>query len=78
MDELLERLEALGLEPDKAREVIATVRGFLDEKLPDPIAARLDSFLSGAPETMESMLGKLPIDALPGDLGNKLKGFLGG
>jgi hypothetical protein len=78
VDELLDRLKAIGLEPAKAQEVVATVRAFLEEKLPDPIAAKLDSFLSGAPETMESLLAKLPTDALPGDLGGKLKGLFGG
>lgn len=78
MDELLQRLEGLGLDDGKAQQVVSTVRSFLEEKLPDPIAARLDEILSGSPETMDSLLGKLPSDALPGDLGGKLKGMFGG
>ncbi len=78
MDELLKRIEGLGLPADKAQEVVKTVRNFLEEKLPDPIAAKLDSILSGAPETMNSLLEKLPADKLPGGLGEKLGGFLGG
>ena len=78
MDELLERLQGLGLDDAKAREVVTTVRGFLEEKLPDPIAAKLDDILSGSPEDMQSLLGKLPSDALPQDLGDRFKGLLGG
>ena len=78
MDELMQRLQGLGLDDAKAREVVSTVRAFLEEKLPDPIAAKLDDILSGSPENMESLLGKLPSDALPQDLGGKFKGLLGG
>jgi hypothetical protein len=83
VDELLQRLQGIGLEPAKAREAVATVRAFLEEKLPDPIASQLDSFLTGAPETMQSFLGKLPVDQLPvdrlpGDLADRVKGLLGG
>lgn len=78
MEELLQRLKGTGLDDAKAREVVTTVRNFLEEKLPDPIAAKLDDIMSGSPETMESLLGKLPTDALPGDLGGKFKGLLGG
>ena len=78
MDELLQRLKGMGLDDAKASEVVSTVRAFLEEKLPDPIAAKLDDILSGSPETMESMLGKVPSDALPKDVGGKLKGLLGG
>lgn len=77
MDELLKRIEGLGISPDKAKEVITTVRTFLEEKLPDPIADKLDSILSGAPETMNSLLEKLPADKLPAGLGEKLGGLFG-
>lgn len=78
MDELLQRLKGMGLDDAKADEVIATVRAFLEEKLPDPIADKLDDILTGDSETMESLLDKVPTDALPGGLGGKLKGMLGG
>ncbi len=78
MDELLQRLKGMGLEGDTAEEVIATVRAFLEEKLPDPIADKLDDILTGSPESMESLLDRIPSDQLPGDLGGKLKGMLGG
>jgi hypothetical protein len=93
VDELLQRLQAIGLDPAKAREVVGTVRAFLEEKLPGPVANQLDSFLTGAPETMQSFLGKLPLDQLsldqlpldklsldklPGDLGAMVQGLLGG
>lgn len=81
MDELLERLKGLGLDPDKAGEVVTTVRNFLTEKLPDPIAAKLDEILSGSPETMQSLLEKVPTDKIPFDKipgGDQLKGFFGG
>lgn len=78
MDELLQRLQATGLSPEKAREVLGTVRTFLEEKLPGPVAGQLDSFLSGAPETMSSFLAKLPVDQLPGGLGDRITGLFGG
>jgi hypothetical protein len=93
VDELLQRLQGIGLEPAKAREAVATVRAFLEEKLPGPVASQLDSFLTGAPETMQSFLGKLPLDQLsldqlpldklpldrlPGDLADRVKGLFGG
>jgi hypothetical protein len=93
VDELLQRLQGIGLDPAKAREVVATVRSFLEEKLPGPVSSQLDSFLTGAPETMQSFLGKLPLDQLsldqlpldqlpldrlPGDLAERITGLLGG
>ncbi len=78
MDELLKKIQDLGISPEKAQEVIKTVRGFLEDKLPDPIANKLDAILSGAPETMTSLLEKLPADKLPGGLGDKLGGMFGG
>jgi hypothetical protein len=78
VDELLQRLKGMGLDDAKADEVITTVRAFLEEKLPAPIADKLDDILTGSPETMESLLDKVPADALPGDLGGKLKGMFGG
>ncbi len=77
MDELLKKIEALGIPADKAGEVVKTVRSFLEDKLPDPIASKLDSILSGSPETMSSLMEKIPLDKLPGGLGGKLGGMFG-
>ena len=39
--------ERTGLSPDKAREAVQVVVGFLKNKLPGPIAAQIDGVLGG-------------------------------
>lgn len=77
MDELLDRIKDLGLDDGKAEEVVRAVRSFLEEKLPEPMAARLDDILSGDSESMSSLLDKLPGDEIAKGVGGKLKGLLG-
>ncbi len=48
MDELLNTVtEKTGLPADKARGAIEAVLGFLQDKLPGPIAGQLQGFLEG-------------------------------
>jgi hypothetical protein len=69
MDELVKLVsEKTGLSEQMARTAVETVLGFLKDKLPGPIAAQMDSVLSGGGL---GGLGDL------GDLGGLAKG-LGG
>jgi len=48
MDELIKLVaQKTGLSPDMAKTVVDTVVGFLKTKLPGPVAAQIDSVLSG-------------------------------
>ena len=78
MDELLARLNDLGLDEGKAAEVNETVRSFLEEKLPEELVVNLDDILSGERETMGSLLDKVPADALPANIRTRVRGILGG
>ena len=78
MDELLARLNDLGLDEGRAAEVSETVRSFLEEKLPEELVVDLDAILSGDRETMGSLLEKVPADALPADIRTRVRGILGG
>ena len=49
MDELIKRItEKTGISEDQARSAVNTVSGFLQEKLPAPLAGQVDNVLSGA------------------------------
>lgn len=48
MDELINQVaQRTGLAPDKARTAVDTVLGFLKTRLPPPVAAQLESAISG-------------------------------
>ncbi len=47
MDELKEKLAALGLESDKIEGVIETVLGFVKDKLPEGMGGMLDGLVGG-------------------------------
>ncbi len=48
MDELIKLVsQKTGLPPDKAREAVNTVLGFLKKKLPAGIAGQIDAVLAG-------------------------------
>ena len=48
MNEIIQRLiEKTGLPEDKARMALDTVVQFLKERLPGPMAAQIDGFISG-------------------------------
>jgi uncharacterized protein (DUF2267 family) len=66
MDELVKMVsERAGISEDQAQQAVETVMGFLQEKLPKPIASQVESLLSD---------GEMP-DV--GDLGKTLGGILG-
>jgi len=49
MDELVKLVsQKTGLSEDMAKVAVDTVVGYLKDKLPDPIAAQVDSVLGGA------------------------------
>ncbi len=72
MDELVKLVsEKTGLSEQMARTAVETVLGFLKDKLPGPIAAQMDSVLSGGG------LGGLGESGGPGGLGQGPGGPLG-
>ena len=69
MEELVKQVASkTGISEDQARTAVATVIGFLKDKLPQPIGAHLDSFAGGG-STGESSGGL-------GDLASKVGGML--
>ncbi len=78
MDGLLQRLKATGLDDEKAGAVLETVKAFLQEKMPEPIASKLDGILSGDAASLASLTESLPGGDTAKGLGGKLKGMLGG
>jgi len=77
MDELLQRLKSVGLDDGKAGEVLETVKGFLKEKMPEPIASKLDDIMSGDMSSLSSLTDSIPGGDATKGLGDKLKGMLG-
>ena len=64
MDQLIQLVtEKAGISGDSAQIAIKTVMSFLEDKLPEPIAAQIKAALAG---------GDL------GDIGDKVSGALGG
>jgi hypothetical protein len=48
MDELIKLVtDKVGISPDQAQKAVATVLGFLKERLPAPIAGELDTLIAG-------------------------------
>ncbi len=66
MDELKEKLAALGIESDQIDGVIETVMGFVKDKMPDGMESMVDSVMNG----------EMP--DIGGDLLDKAKGLFGG
>jgi hypothetical protein len=77
MDELMQRLKGIGLDDGKAGEVIETVKGFLKEKMPEPIASKLDDIMSGDVSSLSSLTDSIPGGDAAKGLGDKVKGLLG-
>ena len=70
MEELVQRIsERTGIPEDKAKEAAEAAIGFIKEKLPDPIADKLDDFISGQADSIAD---------LAGGAADKLKGMFGG
>ena len=66
MDELKEKLAALGIGDDKMDDVVQTVLGFIKDKLPDGMEGMFDSVMKGE------------VPEIGGDLLEKAKGLFGG
>ena len=70
MEELVQRIsERTGIPEDKATEAAEAAIGFMKEKLPEPIASKLDEFISGQADGIAD---------LAGGAADKLKGMFGG
>ena len=63
VNELKERLAALGLSPEQVDQAVATVAGFVKEKLPEQYQPMVDDMLEGKAPDLSSiaggMLGKM-------------------
>ena len=60
MDELVELVvKKTGISEDMARKAVETVIDYLKDKLPDPIAGRVDDVLEGKSADLLSGLGGL-------------------
>ena len=71
MDELINLVsQRTGIAPDKAQIAIQTVVGFLKERLPAPIAAEVDAFMSGNGGGMTGDIGSLA-KGIEGMFGNR-------
>jgi hypothetical protein len=69
MDELIRTVvERTGISEEQARTAVETVIGFVKERLPEPIAGQVDSYLSGGGAGGGSL----------GDVAGKLGGMFGG
>jgi len=68
MEELIKKVTAkAGISEEQAKSAVATVIGFLKEKLPAPIAGQIDNVVGGG--SGES--------GVVGDLASKVGGFFG-
>ena len=71
VDELINLVsQRTGIAPDKAQIAIQTVVGFLKERLPAPIAAEVDAFMSGNGGGMTGDIGSLA-KGIEGMFGNR-------
>lgn len=69
MDELLKTVqEKTGLDLDQAKGAIEAVMGFLQDKLPAPIAGQLENFMGGDGGSGDAL----------GGIGDMAKGLFGG
>ena len=57
MDELKERLTALGLSSEQVDQALETVAGFVKEKLPEQYQPMVDDMLNGKTPDLSSMAG---------------------
>ena len=69
MDELIKAIEErTGLPADKAKGAAEAAVDFIKEKLPDPIASRIDGYLEGNADDIADAVG---------DAADRLKGMFG-
>jgi len=59
MNELKERLTALGLSPEMAEKAIATVADYVKSKVPEPYDKMIDEVLAGKSPDLGGILGGL-------------------
>ncbi len=71
MDELKEKLAALGLPTEQVEGVMETVLGFLKDKMPEGMEGIVDSLMAGETPDLGDLGGA-------GDLVDKAKGLFGG
>lgn len=72
MEELINLVtQRTGIPADKAQMAVTTVVGFLKDKLPGPIAAQLDSLVSGGGAGLSGLM------ADSGELSSVVKGIEG-
>ncbi|HEY0170696.1 MAG TPA: hypothetical protein VGB98_06710 [Pyrinomonadaceae bacterium] len=77
MDELIKQVvERTGISESQAQTAVTTVLGFLQSRLPEPIAGQLDGLLGGAAGAAGGVVGGLAGSA--GDILGGLGGMLGG
>ena len=75
MNELVQLVQQkTGLSPEMSQKVVETVVGYLKGKLPEPMAAGLDSLLGGAGDTAAA--GDAAVDA--GGMMDKVKSMAAG
>ncbi len=68
MEELIAKVtEKTGISPEQAKTAVATVLGFLKDKLPAPIAGQIENVIGGGSASA----------AGAGDIASKLGGLLG-
>ncbi len=70
MDELKEKLAALGISTDQIDGVLETVLGFVKEKLPDSMGGMVDSIMNGEDVDTDGIMGSA-MDAVKGMFGGK-------
>ncbi len=71
MDELKEKLAALGLPTEQIDSVLETVLGYLKDQLPEGMSGIVDSLIAGEAPDLGELGG---VD----DIMNKAKGLFGG
>jgi hypothetical protein len=71
MDELVKLVaDKVGISPDQAQKAVATVMGFLKDKLPGPLGEQLDKLVAGGSGGLGDMAGAAE-SALGGLFGKK-------
>jgi hypothetical protein len=73
MDELIDRVTAAtGISEDEARSAVNTVRAFIKERLPAPIAGQVDTVIGDAGDLTDEVATDL------GDLASRVGGAIFG
>lgn len=70
MEELKEKLAALGISADQIDGVLETVLGFVKEKLPDSMGGMVDNIMNGEDIDTDGIMDSA-MDAVKGMFGGK-------